>query len=1510
MADGARDILAGSYLKSLQLAKQLEEKAKEASKNKEQAEKENDELQEFLKLCSESDVDLSEVEKPQRDFEASMASKDYQSALAHVREAKEASRTAYIKKISEVGDSVYALVNLIQGAGNEAPSAVDLLEKSKERVVAEDLDGAMKLARNAYDAAERTVHELFSQLFSQAQETIMQAKEMGDDVAIFEDQMSSARTALDDQEYEECLAKIKEVLEGAGDDLKAQINATISRAEELVAAGEELKADMSRVKTHVDKAKTALTGLKFKESLSYAKKAETEGETGITSRFQELTRETRESIKKMKNAKEDVTIPQQLLDQAQSAMKEKKYIEALHALNTAHEKVHQAEFDSVLEVISKARDRFSLAKKVGVDMTKAIMLLNTSRDNLRLGKFEDAINYAEQSISEVDKALEMFYKARDHIVELAKAVKTAADVGADPARVRSLLADARKQFEAQEYSKTVQFTNQGIADVKKMAYDAAMASIDVSDKAIKIGKEIGADMTEAEGVLQRAMECVHKEDLAECVDLSRSSKEAANAAMTRVMSDKLQSIDQFVKGYPGEGLPEVPEMITQARQLVASYDFDRAYALLKGVTGRIENIGQAECERLIGTASAKIDTVGSMDGDTSDLAILLTRAKESLSKKVYDDATARAREIIDQANEHIGKLVRAEFSSVKDTMEEAHSLGIDISEAKEAIREAGSLLETQEFGEAFGLIRQGKDRLQQLIAQHERIKAKIGRAEELIAEAERTKSDVTKVVRSLEAARNAFSIGSLDQADSQLDDCISAAERSLGMYLAAKFILSSKENIDLAQTHNIDVGAAVELLGKAKEQMKLKNYDEALSFAKKCDQEAKNALATSISTMTKDLQRLLTDARNVGVDTVGPEKLLEKATELSKAGNLADSLRCIVSAKEDINHVKNLSSQAAVEIRVARNNLKDAETLDMDVGRAREFLSQAVEALTRHQYAIALELARKSSEASSEVTKNRIWSTLEKFKDKVEKAASEGGYLGMSERYVAEGIEAFKQGRYQDSLKLAMKCETEIERAELQRDISSRAVDMANKKMADARSEGIESDRLTDLVASATAFLKEGKYVDALTAAIASGDELHSIRESLDGCRIELSTVRERIERLKKVNIDTSESDEILDMAQEYLTAHEFSKCRDALKRGSERAAALFESSIKDVMEQNSQMIAKAKSMGINTKACEDLLEVARTSFSESLWDFAYQQAAACRDSCVALISKKMSNLVAEVEEKAASLRKHDASTKVIDDMIRAAKQAADEGDGATAFQTLMEADRKIPLIDEAHKKYLDISIAAASAIENLGRFGLSRREPERLVAMAEIEKDNDYDSAIELLAEALDTAKDRMETYSPDVSATISVAGLQEAVEGIVPLTLKNSGRALAKDISVTVSGDFQVLSSPGVQSLKPDSETRIDLKVIPRKSGGVPIKISVRSARQLDGNTQTIELQDTLTVFPAGPPFKLGRSSETTRCISCQGRIKPGFDILTCRCGGQLHLSCAKRTNACPVCGQKYNF
>jgi hypothetical protein len=345
-------------------------------------------------------------------------------------------------------------------------------------------------------------------------------------------------------------------------------------------------------------------------------------------------------------------------------------------------------------------------------------------------------------------------------------------------------------------------------------------------------------------------------------------------------------------------------------------------------------------------------------------------------------------------------------------------------------------------------------------------------------------------------------------------------------------------------------------------------------------------------------------------------------------------------------------------------------------------------------------------------------------------------------------------------------------------------------------------------------------------------------------------------------------------------------------------------------MEQNRLMIAKAKSMGINTKSAEDLLEVANTSFSEKLWDFAYQQAIACKDNSISLISKKISNLINDVQGKTDGLRKLGASVTMVEKIVGEARKAHENEDIEGAFQLLMDADRKTMGLEDSYKKYLDISIAAESAMENLGRFGLSKREPERLIAMAEIEKEKDYDSAIELVAEALDTAKELVEAYSAEITGRIKATGLQEAVESELTINMTNIGKAVAKDVSAEVVGDFEIIDVGMIAALMPHTEVQLKVKLVPKRSGNVPVSVKLTSKRQFDGRPQIFEIEDSVNVFPAGPPFKLGRASETTRCISCQGRVKPGFDIVTCRCGGQLHLSCAKRTSECPVCGQKYSL
>jgi hypothetical protein len=1386
-----------------------------------------------------------------------------------------------------------------------------MLEKSKGLVVKDDLEGAMKAVKAAYDAAERALHEMFSVQLSQAQEIIIQAKEMGEDISIYEDQLSRAKSAIENQEYESAASLIKEAIEGAGDNVKSQVNNMISRAEELVTAGEELGADTGRIRNHVEKARGSLDSLRYKEALAYAKRGVGDGENIISSKFQETSREVREGIRKLKGVNEDATMPQNLLDQAQEAIKEKKYIEALHALTLAKEKVQKGQFESVLEVISRARDKFVLAKKVGVDMSRSMTLLNTARDSYNIGRFEDAIKYAEQAQKEIEASLEVFYKARDDLVELAKAIKAASDIGVDVSELKASLAEAKKSFEDKAYKRTAEITKEALERSKTLAHEMTRQSIDETGRSIEVAKGMNVDTERAEAELSKASESLAEDDLSEALGHARAGQDSITTALTRALTDKLDNLEQFIKGYPeGQDLDDVPQLIEQARAEVVSKDFQKASTVLRDITQSIERSGEETCRKLMERAEGKLAALNAMGGDVSDLEILMTRAKDSLDKRVYDEASMKAKDIVTHSDEQMVKLIQAEFSAFKDAVEEARTIGIDVDETKTSLKEARAKADAGDFSEAHRIVADAKAVLRSKISQHDAVKEKIRRTEELIQEASRTKADTTPMTRRLDGAKGVFSEGRVDEAEKLLDDLLVEAERSLAMYLAAKSILAIKETIDLAQEYDVPMEGAQKSLVEAKDLMKRKSYEEALVTAKRGFEESRSTLAKAVEGMVKDLQRLLTDAKNVGIDTAGPEKLAEKASALVGTGEFNDALKCIQSARDDIDHVKSLSTQASVEIRTARSNLRDAETLDMDVGRARELLEQAVDALTRHQYAIALELARKSSDASIDISKSRIWETLERLKERVDKAGTEGAPMGMAERCISEGVQFFKDGRYQDALRQVMLCEAEMERAELQREISTKAVENSRRKLEEAAVLGIKSKEFSDLVERAEAFLAEGKFVEAMTAAIESGDELHSIRESLDSVRIEFSAVKEQIERLKKVNIDTSDLDEMLEIAHDNLSKHELTRAQDALRRCAAKAASLFENSMTDVVAGNQALIAKARSMGINTKPCEDLLEVARTSFAEKLWDFAYQQAQSCRVQCIELIGRKMSSLISDVKAKSDALANIGASVKTVEEVLEEADRAARSGDSEAAFSALMTADQRLQQVEETHKKYVDISLAAESAVQVLAAYGIASKEAERLLALADIEKERDYDSAIEFVAEALDSAKTMMESYSPELIGTMSTDGLQAGNEGAVILKVSNGGRALAKDLKVEVEGDYDLVGADLPGAIRPSDEASVAIRVVPKSSGTVPLKVRISAKRHLDGRLQTFEFEDALKVFDAGPPFKVARASEPAKCVSCQGRIKPGFDVVDCRCGNTLHLACAKRGGKCPVCGQKYSF
>src|SRR3990172_3353675 len=145
----------------------------------------------------------------------------------------------------------------------------------------------------------------------------------------------------------------------------------------------------------------------------------------------------------------------------------------------------------------------------------------------------------------------------------------------------------------------------------------------------------------------------------------------------------------------------------------------------------------------------------------------------------------------------------------------------------------------------------------------------------------------------------------------------------------------------------------------------------------------------------------------------------------------------------------------------------------------------------------------------------------------------------------------------------------------------------------------------------------------------------------------------------------------------------------------------------------------------------------------------------------------------------------------------------------------------------DSEKRFADKSFQAESMIRRAKKFGVEVVEAERLLAEAIRAKKSDPEKAMALAEEAQGAAHRAIESYSPDVGATLDV---KEPVAGEwaeATLTLANAAKAMAKDVKVKILGDAEVEGLKDVPALKGKGSESLPLRVRMTAAGSIPLAI-----------------------------------------------------------------------------------
>jgi len=1498
--------VAGSYLRSLQLAKQLEQKAKEASNKKAEAEGKLQKAEAILEFCKKINAETDEIEKILAETVATLESRDFDLAQAKAAQAVNTAKNIFIAKIRSILDGAEEIVTLISEVGGEPEQLKKLKSDTNSALEDENFEKSMKLAEQTWDASQKALHEHYANAYSRAQQILLKAKKQGEEVEDLESDLRGTKSQIDSENYTAAMSALKNVIETASELLSSRISSELDSIEDSILSAEDLGAATDRIKENLSKARELLKSGDFDEATSIAKRAESECEKTISGKLHKEMRALREEIRATKKRAVAVDEMVDMLDEASKAAKEHEITSAIRLMDKARSALKEAQFQVVLQAIARSRDRFILSNKLDIDISGAITLLNEARKKLRKGRFEEAINAADEAETEIETALSAFNQAKESMEKLTKLGNDVEMIGLELPSDMNFFQEAKEALADKDFVKVAQRAGAGINAINKLARRAAEEEVGSAEDIIAIIGQLKVKASDAKNLLKIAYENLDMKNYVEAYKTAVKSVDTSKQAAQHLFENNISSLSSFLDDLSGAlDVTEHKAQLDSAQQLFEQSNFAEAFDRLGEIKNAVMKKGIEECRNLIGDAEIGVNELEAAGIDAADLRLMTTKAEELFQQKMYEDAAATAKEALQDANSKLESLAKESLFTLKESLKDAHADSIDTSKWRAFFKQAKKLLDAGDNSSSYQITKKVLDEIKEATRARREVLTKIERCWELVAEAKENRIDVAAFSKEIEDAKNALNTLEIKKATSFIEKAERNIENAMAMYLAAKLILALKSSLEFAERESLSVDTADNTLKNAKILMKERKYDEALDAAKQAQREITEVVKERALSKISDIQTLIADARNVGVDVSRPTKLLEKSQAEINEGDYETSLKSILLAENEIDQIKDLSSKSAIEIRIARERIRDAESIGLDMNSSRMTLDQAIDSLNSHKYAISFELSRKSGAQALEVIRISLESLFETLAGRITTADEQGAEINTAESILAESRKAFGRMEFQDSIGLIMQCEQELDRADLQYNIALNSLEVAKSRLQEAEGDGLQVTRAKEILEDANGAMTEKQFAKVIEFSIALGDEIEHIKHRMENCHLDLNALEERLDRLRRVGLEINLADEHLKSSEKALQNGDFVTCREKCIEGERAISIELEKIIQDKIELAERLIETGVLLGVRDREYRDMLAVAQTSAGEGLWDFAVEEIQKCIAELGKIIGERLRKSIEEIRSKITIIKKTEASVAMIEEKLQAAETEIDGEEFEKAFKAVVDAEGLISSVESLHKEYLDVKYAAESAIAVAKKFGIPTKESDRLLAMAEIEQEKDYASAIELAREAAESARSSLEQFNPDLVLSIEPEEFTENQPGKITVKITNQGKALAKDLTLDVSDNVEAKELSEVPQIRGGETKGIEIEIISPRSGEIELSVIVTAKRLFDGKSFEFSGKAPITVTPSEPTARLARATGTAKCVSCNGKIKAGFDIVICnRCQRIQHLACAKRNMRCGNC------
>ncbi|MFQ6012879.1 MAG: hypothetical protein ACE5LS_04475 [Thermoplasmata archaeon] len=1415
------------YLRHIELSRQLEEKAKEASRNRKHAEERIQQLEGLIGDAKKADCQITDAEELLAQASSAMAAKDFKLALDKTQEGEDKAKAAFLQEANSILEASESFVSLLQRAEADTAEYEALLGSAREALDKGSFGEGVETARRSWTKLEKTLHEHLSRSFSSVQTRILAAKAMEKDTAMAEDLLSRARSALEATEYEDALTHTEEALDILGRELGYELETEEKVVREFLEAGRALKANIAKAEGYLEKGKKELEGGDYQKSFNYLKQARGEAERQLQKAFDSGKASLQEPLEEARKLGVDVTQAEAAGEEAMEAAKTEDYGRASNLLREALQGLEGAKFRLVLDTISASRPKFLRAKEMNVNIESTMEIFNKAREKLQDGKHTDALYYAEKGNEELDKLVGEVDEAASRTQELEAEIGSFADQGLELSEVQSLLVEAKARLSAGDLKAWASQLKKVEKGLEKARTDRCGEMLDEVQFIITLADKSDLDMDEATVGIQECTQLLKSKEVSKALTEATKLQQKTEARLTSHFRAKLESLKDALP--PTAAAHQVSELLLKVETALDVRDYGTAARLAEEAEEKAEGLSESFGTRVLEGLQAAQELATEHDLNVSGLRETYLAAKEALEK---GELRALFRQV-DTVRETLAHVTQRAFDEVKARVIEARNAGIDIAEEKELLKAAKEAITGGDISQGLIDLRACDESAKAHLDAFQQVRDTMGAAAVLVAEGKKKDVNMARAVELLLKGKTAFETGDVERALETARDARAEAEKAISVLNVNDRLVAAEESLALARSLEVDVDPWVNLLARSKRALDHGDFREAVELAMEVEAQTRAGVLNSVNSRVARSESMLEKVQ-VPAQEIGALEAALKETkaflEERKLKEAADRSHEILAQSEAL---AELYDEILQDQQEADTLIADLQALSIKVSAPEKLLAKAAKALNEGRLSVAKQFTGEALGQLAKDRKESIERMIKGFEVSAVKAKKEGVATAEAEALLKQARTELAEGHYQQSLASAMKSEVLLEKMGLQREIAQNSLETTRERI---HALPTQVDYLQKILMEAEKAFEAGDYVKSLEVAINASDELGRIKEEWEVTHASEEVALRDFNVADALGLDCSQLSLILDEARAAAKKGDMAGAKESYDRMATEASGMVSTYLTDLHSKVRNARVLSSLLDCEVEGIEDRLSEGLAYLEEDQFVSAHQVLSGALVEVQRALEAKIEGVIAKAEERLDHAAEVGADMKGARRRIEEAKAALQGKTYETAVRAAQEATESLESLEESARRFVEVTSEAKSLISTARKFGISVRPAEESLGQAMAWKDENPEAALENAERGLEQVREAIDAFTPTLELSLDVSGPVMGKVVDATLRVRNASKALAKDLEVEVLGDLEVKDLDVPPSVRANGEVALPFTITFRSHGDVPVLVKAKARRLID--------------------------------------------------------------------------